>query len=124
MRRRRHESGRWYRGGRQAPDIANAALLYDHGPVSARFAWTYNGAYIGAYGDGSATADGDNYFYQHSQIDGSIIYNVTPDVQVQLQALNLNDAQFGFFQGTTDRRFSVQREYYGRTFYFGAKYGF
>jgi len=109
---------------RQAPDIGNAALLYDHGPVSARIAWTYNGAYIGSYGDGSATADGDNYFYQHSQIDGSIIYNVTPDVQVQLQALNLNDAQFGFFQGTTDRRFSVQREYYGRTFYFGAKYGF
>jgi len=109
---------------RQAPNIGNAALLYDRGRVSARLAWTYNGAYIGSYGDGSATADGDNYFYQHSQIDGSIIYNLTPDVQVQLQALNLNDAQFGFFQGTTDTRFSVQREYYGRTFYFGAKYGF
>ena len=109
---------------RQAPDIGNAALLYDKGAVSARVAWTYNGAYIGGYGDGSATANGDNYFYQHSQIDASVIYNLTPEVQVQLQALNLNDAQFGFFQGTTDHRFNVQREYYGRTFYFGAKYGF
>jgi TonB-dependent receptor len=109
---------------RQAPNIGNAALLYDRGPVSARFAWTYNGAYIGAYGDGSATADGDNYFYQHSQIDASVIYSVNPEVQVQLQALNLNDAPFGFFQGTPDHRFGVQREYYGRTFYFGAKYGF
>jgi TonB-dependent receptor len=109
---------------RQAPDIANAALLYDHGLVSARFAWTYNGAYIGAYGDGSATADGDNYFYQHSQIDASVIYNMTPTVQLQLQGLDLNDAQFGFFQGTTAHRYSVQREYYGRTVYLGAKYGF
>ena len=109
---------------RQAPNIGNAALLYDHRAVSARLAWTYNGPYIGSYGDGSATADGDNYFYEHSQIDGSIIYNVTSEVQLQLQALNLNDAQFGFFQGTPDHRFSVQREYYGRTFYLGAKYGF
>ena len=109
---------------RQAPDIGNAALLYDHGPVSARFAWTYNGPYIGAYGDGSATADGDNYFYQHSQIDASVIYNMTPNVQLQLQGLDLNDAQFGFFQGTTAHRYSVQREYYGRTVYLGAKYGF
>lgn len=109
---------------RQAPDIGNAALLYDHGAVSARFAWTYNGAYIGGYGDGTATANGDNYFYQHSQIDASVIYNLTPEVQVQLQGLDLNNAQFGFFQGTPDHRFSVQREYYGRTFYFGAKYGF
>ena len=53
-----------------------------------------------------------------------MIYNVTPGVQLQLQALSLNNAQFGFFQGTPDHRFNVQREYYGRTFYLGAKYGF
>jgi TonB-dependent receptor len=109
---------------RQAPDIANAALLYDHGSVSARVAWTYNGPYIGAYGDGSATANGDNYFERHSQIDASLIYNVTPAVQMQLQALSLNNAEFGFFNGTPDHQFNVQREYYGRTFYLGMKYGF
>jgi TonB-dependent receptor len=109
---------------RQAPDIANAALLYDRGPVSARVAWTYNGPYIGGYGDGSATAGGDNYFERHSQIDASVIYNITPAVQMQLQALSLNNAEFGFFQGTPDHRFNVQREYYGRTVYLGMKYGF
>ncbi len=109
---------------RQAPDIGNAALLYDHGPVSARFAWTYNGPYIGGYGDGTSTANGDNYFEMHSQIDASVIYNVTPSVQMQLQALSLNNAEFGFFQGTKDHQFNVQREYYGRTFYLGMKYGF
>ena len=109
---------------RQAPDIGNAALLYDRGPVSGRFAWTYNGPYIAFYGDGSATAGGDDYFYEHSQLDASVIYNVVPGVQVQAQVLNLNNAQFGFFLGTPDHRFAVQREYYGRTFYLGAKYGF
>jgi len=109
---------------RQAPDIANAALLYDRGPVSARFAWTYNGAYIGSYGDGSTTANGDNYFERHSQIDASVIFNITPAVQMQLQALSLNNAEFGFFQGTPDHQFNVQREYYGRTVYLGMKYGF
>ncbi|HYK82254.1 MAG TPA: TonB-dependent receptor [Gemmatimonadales bacterium] len=109
---------------RQAPDIGNAALTYDRGLVSARASWTYNGRYLASYGDGTATATGDTYFYQHSQIDASVIYSMTSDVAIQFQALNLNNAQFGFFQGTPGQRFDIQREYYGRTFYLGAKYGF
>ena len=81
-------------------------------------------AYIGGYGDGSPTANGDTYFERHSQIDASLILNVAPTVQMQLQALTLNNAEFGFFNGTPDHRFNLQREYYGRTFYFGMKYGF
>ena len=109
---------------RQAPDLANVAVTYDRGAVSARIAWTYNGPNITAYGDGSSTANGDNYFYAHSQIDGSVIFNVTPSVQMQIMALNLNNAVFGFFNGTPSHAYSVQREYYGRTFYLGMKYGF
>jgi hypothetical protein len=30
---------------------------------------------------------------------------------------------FGFFNGTPQQDYSIQREYYGRTFYLGAKYG-
>ena len=109
---------------RQAPDLANIALTYDRGALSGRVAWTYNGANITAYGDGTPTAGGDNYFYAHSQIDASLIYSVTPAMQIQLQALNLNNAVFGFFNGTPDHAFNIQREYYGQTFYVGAKYGF
>src|SRR4029077_9379584 len=76
---------------RQAPDLANVAITYDRGRASARIAWTYNGANIASYGDGTPTANGDNYFYAHSQIDGSLIVNVLPSVQVQLMALNLNN---------------------------------
>ncbi|HKC48587.1 MAG TPA: TonB-dependent receptor, partial [Gemmatimonadales bacterium] len=109
---------------RQAPDLANIALTYDRGALSGRVAWTYNGANITAYGDGTPTAGGDNYFYAHSQIDASLIYSVTPTMQLQLQALNLNNAVFGFFNGTPDHAFNIQREYYGQTFYVGMKYGF
>jgi hypothetical protein len=109
---------------RQSPNLANVSATYDRGAVSSRLTWTYNGASITGYGDGTATANGDNYFYAHSQIDGSFIYNVTPTTQLQFMALNLNNAVFGFFNGTPDHAYNFQREYYGPTFYLGAKYGF
>ena len=108
---------------RQAPNLANVALTYDLGRISSRVAWTYNGPNIDAYGDGTATANGDNYFYAHSQIDGSVIYSVTSTSQIQFQVLNINDAPFGFFQGTPAHAYNFQREFYGQTFYFGMKYG-
>ena len=109
---------------RQSPNLANVSATYDRGPVSGRLTWTYNGANIAGYGDGTPTANGDNYFYAHSQIDGSIIYNVTPGMQLQFMALDINNAVFGFFNGTPDHAYNFQREYYGATFYLGAKYGF
>jgi len=107
---------------RQSPNLANVALTYDYGPVSARAGWAYQGANITSYGDGSATPTGDTYFYAHSQIDASIIYNFNTRLQVQLQGLNLNNAVFGLFTGTPTHDYSIQREYYGSTIYFGAKY--
>lgn len=109
---------------RQSPDIANVYVTYDKSPVSARIGWTYNGAMIDSYGDGSATANGDNYFYAHAQIDGSIMYNVSEQVQLQFQVLNINNAVFGFFQGTPSHAFNFQREYYGQTFFLGTKLAF
>jgi len=108
---------------RQSPDLGNFGLTYDRGPISGRAAWSYQGPNIVSYGDGTATANGDNYFYAHSQIDASLSYNFTSAIQLQLQALNLNNAVFGFFNGTPKQDYSIQREYYGRTFYLGAKYG-
>lgn len=115
-------TGRYAPLARQSPNLANVALTYDYGPVSARGAWAYQGANINAYGDGTATAAGDNYYYAHSQIDASVIYNFTPRVQLQLQGLDLNNAVFGFFNGTPQHAYAIQREYYGRTIYVGAKY--
>ena len=104
--------------------MTNVALTYDYARFSARAAWQYQGANIADYGDGSSTANGDNYFYPHSQIDASVVYNVTGAVQLQLQGLDLNDAVFGFYNGTPSNRYAVQREFYGRTIIVGTKIGF
>ena len=108
---------------RQSPNLANIALTFEYGPLSARGAWAYQGENISSYGDGQPDGLGDTYFYEHSQFDASVLYNATERVQVQLQALNLNNAVFGFFQGTPGHDFAIQREYYGRTLYLGAKLG-
>ncbi len=115
-------SGRHAQLQRQAPNLANVAGTYDFGPFSSRIGWAYQGANIVSYGDGSATPAGDTYFYAHSQIDASIIYNFTRRVQLQLQGLNLNNAVFGFYTGSRQHDYAIQREYYGRTIYLGAKY--
>jgi TonB-dependent receptor len=109
---------------RQSPNLANVALTYDMGRLSARAAWAYQGANITSYGDGSPTPSGDTYFYSHSQFDASVIVDATDRIQFQVQALNINNAVFGFFTGTTAHDYAIQREYYGRTFYFGTKYKF
>lgn len=108
---------------RQSPNLANAALTYELGRVAARGAWAYQGANIASYGDGLPDGLGDTYFYAHSQFDASVLFNVSSRVQLQFQGLNLNNAIFGFFQGTPAHDYSIQREYYGRTLYLGAKYG-
>ena len=115
-------TGRYAPLQRQSPNLANAALTYDYSAVSGRLGWAYQGANITSYGDGTASPNGDTYFYAHSQLDGSVIYNFSPRVQIQLQGLNLNNAVFGFFAGTPNHDYAIQREYYGRTIYLGAKY--
>lgn len=109
---------------RQSPNIANAAVLYDIGHLSARVAWQFQGASIVSYGDGSPTPNGDTYFYDHSQVDASLIYNLADNIQLQLQGLNLNNAVFGFYMGTTHNNYPIQREFYGRSLILGAKYAF
>ena len=117
-------TGREDRLLRQSPDFANVYATYDKWPVSARLGWTYNGTMIQYYGDGTPTPSGNTYFYQHGQIDGSVVYNATRDVQIQAQVLNINNAVFGFYQGTPDQRYNIQREYYKQTFFLGTKIGF
>ena len=109
---------------RQAKSLGNFALTYDSPLVSARAAWQYQGESITSYGDGSATPSGDNWFLPHSQIDASVTLNMSTDLSLQLQGLNLNNAVFGFYNGNSDAQFSGQREYYGRSLILAVKYGF
>ena len=109
---------------RQAENVANVAGTYELGRVSARLAWQYQGQAIYSYGDGTSTANGDTYLYSHSQVDASLLFSVTKTAQLQLQGLDLNNAVFGFFNGTPGSGHSIQREVYGRSFVVGVRFGF
>ena len=109
---------------RQSENLANIAGTYDLGRVSARMAWQYQGQSIYSYGDGTSTANGDTYLYSHAQLDASIAINLNRDAQLQIQGLDLNNAVFGFFNGTPGSVHDIQREVYGRSFIVGVKFGF
>ncbi len=111
---------------RQFPNIFNVALLYDYSSVSARLAGQYTAASIFQYNaDGTSNPEsGDTYNYPHWQIDGSIVWTVFGQSALQAQVLNLNNAVFGFFNGTTGHPYNLQRELYGTTLFIGVRQGF
>ncbi len=110
---------------RTSPNLGNVSGTYSYGRVYARVAWVYQGANIASYGDGSNDpTSGDTYFYAHSQIDASLYITVIEGTQLQLQALNLNNAVFGFYNGSPNHPYDIQREYYGQTFYLGIRKSF
>jgi TonB-dependent receptor len=110
---------------RQSPDLAELAALYDRGIVSARVEWSYQGANITSYGDGTSNAStGDQYFYAHSQIDAAIRLTLRRGLELSLEGENLNNAVFGFFVGTPKLHYSFQREYYGQSFLLGLRQQF
>ena len=51
-------------------------------------------------------------------------FSLTPQAQLQVQGLDLNNEVFGFFNGVPGTEFSIQREVYGRSLIVGVKYGF
>jgi len=110
---------------RQFPNMFNASLLYDYSAVSVRMTGQYQAASVYGYGsDGSSNPNsGDNWNFPHWQIDGSAIVTVYGGTALQAQVLNLNNAVFGFFNGTSGHRYNVQREYYGATLYIGVRQG-
>jgi hypothetical protein len=109
---------------RQAKSIGNFSLTYDNHLISARASWQYQGESIYSYADGSATPSGDTWLLPHGQLDASVTVNLPAGAALQIQALNLNNAVFGFYNGIPGTEYSNQREYYGRSLIVGMRYAF
>jgi TonB-dependent receptor len=111
---------------RQFPNLFNVSLLYDWTPISARLSGQYTSPSIYGYGiDGTSNVNsGDNYNYEHFQLDFGFSWAVMPNSSLSIQALNLTNAVFGFFNGTTRNAYNTQREYYGTTVSIGFRQGF
>jgi hypothetical protein len=86
----------------------------------------YNGANIfqylfvdGAPG-GIRGPSGDVYLYSHFQVDAQASVYLGKGLTAIASGLNLNNAVFGFYQGS--RQYFIQREFYQPTYTFGLRW--
>jgi TonB-dependent receptor len=125
---------------RQAPNTWNISPTYDRRRLSIRVGLAYNGPNIFQYQyhdlslsptpppattpnpqpGGIKGPSGDNYLYAHFQVDAQGSYYLGKGVTAIVSGLNLNNAVFGFYNGSP--QFVVQREYYKPTYTFGFRW--
>ena len=99
----------------------NAALGYEKGPVSLRLAGTYRSKYLDELGD---TAAEDRIIDNHFQLDLSAKYDVTKQVQVFYEWVNINNAKYYAYNNVGARQNLLQFEQYKWTMKFGARVKF
>ncbi|MBE1528688.1 TonB-dependent receptor [Sphingopyxis sp. OAS728] len=99
----------------------NAALGYEKGPVSLRLAGTYRSKYLDELGD---TAEEDRIVDNHFQLDLSAKYDVTKQVQVFYEWVNINNAKYYAYNNVGARQNLLQFEQYKWTMKFGARVKF
>ncbi|MGH9776247.1 MAG: TonB-dependent receptor [Candidatus Acidiferrales bacterium] len=111
---------------RQAPHTWNLSPTYDRGRVSVRVGMAYNSANIFSYffADGAQGGingpGGDLFLFSHFQVDAQGSYRLGKGWTAIASALNLNNAVFGFYNGSP--QFFIQREYYRPTYSFGFRW--
>ncbi|HVZ47861.1 MAG TPA: TonB-dependent receptor [Gemmatimonadaceae bacterium] len=102
---------------RQGAFNANAEVTYDRGAYSFRGGLTYNAKNVWEYGD---DASSDVYLDNHLQFDANATIALSSQVHLVIQALNVTNEVFGFYQGSSAT--PIQREFYGRTLFLGFRY--
>jgi TonB-dependent receptor len=125
---------------RQAPNTWNISPTYDRGRISIRVGLAYNGSNIFQYAfrdlapnpnpppnflpnpptGGIKGPAGDQYLYSHFQVDAQGSFRIRRGLNFLVSGLNLNNAVFGFYNGSP--QFPIQREYYKPTFTFGFRW--
>ncbi|MGV1683924.1 TonB-dependent receptor [Sphingopyxis sp. NJF-3] len=99
----------------------NAVLGYEKGPVSLRLAGTYRSKYLDELGD---VAEEDRIVDNHFQLDLSAKYDVTKQVQVFYEWININNAKYFAYNNVGARQNLLQFEEYSWTMKFGARVKF
>jgi TonB-dependent receptor len=126
----------------QARNTWNISPTYDRGPLSIRVGLAYNGPNIDAYMFQNLMVDpntgkivpvdpttipggvkgphGDNYLFSHFQVDLQGSYRLRRGLTAIASGLNLNNAVFGFYNGSPI--YFNQREFYKPTYSFGLRW--
>jgi TonB-dependent receptor len=97
--------------------VYNLIVGYESGPFSARAAWNHKSAYLLELGGDILNASQDRWVDAQSQVDVSLSWRMNKQVQLTLEALNLNNQAYYVYQGT--QPFNTQYERYGRTLRLG-----
>lgn len=102
-------------------DTANLTLLYEKDRWSGRLAYNWRDEFLQNANDGSSTFD-PIYFEEYSQLDFSVDYDLTEQVSLSFDAINLTEEETRSFQRSTSAM-NFYRENAAR-YYLGARYKF
>ena len=99
----------------------NGVLGYEKGPISLRLSGTYRSGYLDEVG---GDADEDRFVRNHIQVDFTAKYQVTKQIQLVGEVVNIFDEPYIAYQNFGGRNRLLQYEEYGPTFKFGARASF
>jgi len=98
----------------QSKQIVNLMVGYENGPVSTRLALNHKSNYLLQVGGDILDATADAYVDGQRQIDFSFSYQLSKNVQLSLEGINLNNEKYYVYQGA--KAYNMQYEQYGRTY--------
>jgi|AntDeeMetagen681_2_1112603.scaffolds.fasta_scaffold00006_79 TonB-dependent receptor len=104
---------------RQSDVTGNLSVGYEDESLSMRLAGSYKSEYLDETGN-PLDETGDIYEADHFQLDFSSRYNITNQLQVSFDVVNLNDRPFYAYQSRES--LNAQYEEYGRTYRLGVTY--
>ncbi len=99
-----------------ADRAGNVFLGYEKGPFSGRVSYSHRGVYLDDIGDDT---NFDVFVDGNTQVDFVASWRLRRGFELVAEGANLTDAPLLLYQGS--KRFTYQRELYGRTFAFGIK---
>jgi TonB-dependent receptor len=98
----------------QSDRVLNLMLGYEQGPLSTRIAVNYKSPYLLEMGDDILDASQDRIVDAQKQVDFSLSYQLSKQVQLNLEAANLNNEKYYVYLG--GKAYNAQYEQYGRTY--------
>jgi TonB-dependent receptor len=98
----------------QSDRVLNLMLGYEQGPLSTRLALNYKSPYLLETGDDILDAGQDRIVDAQKQVDLSLSYQLSKQVQINFEAANLNNEKYYVYLG--GKAYNAQYEQYGRTY--------
>jgi TonB-dependent receptor len=104
---------------KQAKNTGNISIGYDKGPWDVRLAANYRSSFLDDIGDSPLV---DRYTDDFTQVDLTARYEVSENLMITAEALNLNDQPEHYYFGSSSRL--SQYDEYGTTYGAGIRYSF